>query len=511
MTGQETRRNQAYLAMRGKLFPQCRAKDTGYAEMRGVLMEAAEEENRKRRNKRKPSYHHVGASPRKGGQLYLSESALKVNLYKTSFDQSTVRCSTITQDMELDDSVTTDSLKDNDTSHTSGTASQAEEEDCLAQEPAPPIAPLTVPTTQETHVIQNSSESDFSCRISHRIGEPEGLGPCVGKITRLKYSDNGSLSAGTETGVVFVIHPTAGPCVEPLRGHTSRVLDLEWSKPAQYLLSTSLDKTIRIWAITDTPGVKKSKCIRILHEPSVGVCLRFIPNNNNIFVMGTMSKALKFYNLSTGKPLTRLKIKRFIACLSWSSTGKGLFLADGSGKLSVCEYDTMLHSLKSPSSSLVLERGALITSLSLASPSDTDCDYLIANVISGTVCMVKARRVAPFTMSFHRKFEIPQRKAQIRSSFHPSAQSFATGSEDGSVWVFINPTDTPTPKVLKLQGHQGTVLNVSMNTAGWIASGDELGGIMIWDYQNTVAVTPPLAASAARCGSTLSTPTDSNS
>ena len=42
-------------------------------------------------------------------------------------------------------------------------------------------------------------------------------------------------------------------CVSTLRGHSGDVLDLDWSPDDQYLASSSVDNTIRIWNMLNMP------------------------------------------------------------------------------------------------------------------------------------------------------------------------------------------------------------------------------------------------------------------
>ena len=42
-------------------------------------------------------------------------------------------------------------------------------------------------------------------------------------------------------------------CVSTLRGHSGDVLDLGWSPDDQYLASSSVDNTIRIWNMLNMP------------------------------------------------------------------------------------------------------------------------------------------------------------------------------------------------------------------------------------------------------------------
>lgn len=100
-------------------------------------------------------------------------------------------------------------------------------------------------------------------------------------VTALKFANNhtylfasASLDGQIAIGVVF-----PEEIKHMLSGHTKGVTDIEWSSGNDFLLSTSLDTTIRLW------DVKTGDCIRIVEDSSETLCCCFCPVNNNLFVV----------------------------------------------------------------------------------------------------------------------------------------------------------------------------------------------------------------------------------
>ena len=421
--------------------------------------------------------------------MYLCERALRLQLYRGSMDPSTAGCSTITQDIELescssDKASTVEVDGSSASSHNSLGSSIYAVRNSIDKDKED--LPESTKMSNNEDRMCDFDEIPINCRVSNRYSGPEGMGPVsAGKITALRHGSQ-LLAAGTETGRIFIIS-TEDLSAKPTllqNNHNSQVIDLVWSESGQCLLSTSLDKTIRIWWIESE---SETRCVRVIQEPGVPICVLFTPGNNNVFLVGTASSFLKFYNLSTGKVLKKHKLKRSSGCMAWGQESSILCIADTSGRVSSCYYDFMNHNVKRIST-VTLERGAPVTSLSRKD------NLLLANIMCDSVYLLKLCPKAPYAISIMNKVCVPHQRAILRSSFCPEELLFATGSEDGTVRMVQHTTSSTSgsssrPQVLKLQGHQGAVLNVAVSEKGNIASGDELGCVMIWKYEKQSAST----------------------
>ena len=435
-----------------------------------------------------------------GGPGYLCEDMLQGGLAFRG--QSTARCSTITQDMELDSQSdhSTGSSLESDLETAASSTSRPILVSSMNNGRPPCSSPLLeasifgdvereddkAPSNPFPHPTECTIDLALDCRVLYRIGEREGMGPYAGKITALKYCVGvlSLLAAGTESGIVFIVRE--GKADAPLLGHSAKVMDLVWSEPGSCLLSVSLDKTIRVWRV-DSSRPDANECIRSVSEPAVGLCISLAPLNNNIFVVGTVGNTLTFYNISTGKLVRRHKLKRSAGFLAWSPSGRALYLGDAGGRVVACQYDFMTHDLKK-SSVVHLEEEYPVTSLCLRRTPEGE-DLLLANVMCNVLYLIQTASMPPYTMHVVRRLPIPQRCSILRSVFCPGNRLlFTTGSEDGSLWVVQASIGSEAPpQVLKLQGHQGTVLNVAVNQRGNITSGDEMGCIMIWECRTHTA------------------------
>jgi WD40 repeat protein len=83
---------------------------------------------------------------------------------------------------------------------------------------------------------------------------------CKASVNIVKFGHMSSevLAFGASNGLITlcsVAHPPQ--ILHRMTGHTKEVTDLDWSSNNQYLSSSSLDKSVRVW------DVKKGECLRV--------------------------------------------------------------------------------------------------------------------------------------------------------------------------------------------------------------------------------------------------------
>lgn len=106
-------------------------------------------------------------------------------------------------------------------------------------------------------------------------------------VTRIKFysDDRGILAMGSVDGSLSIVESLAediDKTLKMLQGHTLEITDIEFSKNGNYLVSSSFDKTIRVW---DT---QNGTCLRSFEETSPVTTLIFHPINEHILICGTL-------------------------------------------------------------------------------------------------------------------------------------------------------------------------------------------------------------------------------
>lgn len=99
---------------------------------------------------------------------------------------------------------------------------------------------------------------------------------------------------------------SAGPFVSvPYRtysGHTSDLLDVSWSK-SHFILSSSMDKTVRLWHIS------RRECLCCFQHIEFVTAIAFHPHDDSFFLSGSLDGRIRLWNIPNKKVKFYLKQK----------------------------------------------------------------------------------------------------------------------------------------------------------------------------------------------------------
>jgi len=92
------------------------------------------------------------------------------------------------------------------------------------------------------------------------------------------------------------LRPPKGAIINPIpfreyAGHTSDVIDLDWSKDNDFILSSSFDRTVMLWHF------KKDQCLGVYHHDEVVTSVRFHPNDPTFFVTASLDSMIRMWNI----------------------------------------------------------------------------------------------------------------------------------------------------------------------------------------------------------------------
>uniref|UniRef100_A0A6N2NFZ5 NADPH-protochlorophyllide oxidoreductase n=1 Tax=Salix viminalis TaxID=40686 RepID=A0A6N2NFZ5_SALVM len=74
------------------------------------------------------------------------------------------------------------------------------------------------------------------------------------------------------------------------QGHLDDVLDLSWSK-SQHLLSSSMDKTVRLWHLSS------KTCLKVFSHSDYVTCIQFNPVDDRYFISGSLDAKVRIWSI----------------------------------------------------------------------------------------------------------------------------------------------------------------------------------------------------------------------
>lgn len=98
-------------------------------------------------------------------------------------------------------------------------------------------------------------------------------------------------------------------------GHTGEILDLSWSKN-NFLLSSSMDKTVRLWHIT------RNECLCTFKHKDFVTRLAFHPRDDRFFLAGSLDSVLRLWCIADKNVSYSVQLPDLITAVAFSPDGK---------------------------------------------------------------------------------------------------------------------------------------------------------------------------------------------
>ncbi|KAD3068354.1 hypothetical protein E3N88_36234 [Mikania micrantha] len=113
-----------------------------------------------------------------------------------------------------------------------------------------------------------------------------------------------------------------------LHGHTDDVLALSWSR-SRLLLSSSMDKTVRLW------DIETKNCLKIFSHTDYVTCVQFNPASDDYFISGSLDSKVRIWNIPDRHVVDWIDLHEMVTAVGYSNDGKVAVVGSNKG---ICRF-----------------------------------------------------------------------------------------------------------------------------------------------------------------------------
>ncbi|KAJ8534481.1 hypothetical protein K7X08_016209 [Anisodus acutangulus] len=107
-------------------------------------------------------------------------------------------------------------------------------------------------------------------------------------------------------------------------GHLDDVLDLSWSK-SQQLLSSSMDKTVRLWELSS------KSCLKIFSHSDYVTCIQFNPVDDRYFISGSLDSKVRIWSIPERIVVDWNDLHEMVTAACYTPDGQGALVGSYKG------------------------------------------------------------------------------------------------------------------------------------------------------------------------------------
>jgi WD40 repeat protein len=217
--------------------------------------------------------------------------------------------------------------------------------------------------------------------------------------------------------------------IQQFEGHTSDILDLSWSKN-NFLLSSSMDKTVRLWHIS------RKECLCTFKHKDFVTSIAFHPTDDRFFLAGSLDSVLRLWSIPDKSVAFWNRLPDLITAVAFTPDGKTAMAGVLSGLCLFYEteglkYHTQIHVRSSRGKNA---KGSKITGIRTTTlPEDPDGDIKVLITSNDSRVRMYNLKDKSLEMKFRGHENIC---SQINASFSDDSQFVICGSEDRKTYIW---------------------------------------------------------------------------
>ncbi|KAL3646683.1 hypothetical protein CASFOL_009227 [Castilleja foliolosa] len=319
---------------------------------------------------------------------------------------------------------------------------------------------------QDCEVMSNRPGDDLSSVSGTPVHPMAGIGserPPLAEITPIlserkkKGKNNKKKGNGIPdyVNVPEMVFSLSDKPVCTFNGHQEDVLDLSWSK-SQLLLSSSMDKTVRLW------DLETKSCLKMFAHNDYVTCIQFNPVDDDYFMSGSLDGKVRIWNIPNRHVVDWTDLHEMVTAASYTPDGQGAVFGCHQG---ICRFysidDLKLEHINDVQMKVKSQTKKLPGFQSQPQPKKiTGFQYAPWNpsevLITSTDSRIRIYNGSELVQKY-RGFR--NTGSQISASFSRDGKHVISASEDSQVYIWKveeskNPNGTKKKNGITVQSHE---------------------------------------------------------
>ncbi|XP_011098333.1 WD repeat-containing protein 44 isoform X1 [Sesamum indicum] len=189
--------------------------------------------------------------------------------------------------------------------------------------------------------FDKSEDGNFNLLfLANGSPEPSSMSPNLDGLSEKKRRGRSSISRKSVSLEQILVPETVFALSDKpicsFQGHLDDVLDLSWSK-SQQLLSSSMDKTVRLWDLSS------KSCLKIFSHSDYVTCIQFNPVDDRYFISGSLDAKVRIWSIPDRQVVDWNDLHEMVTAACYTPDGQGALV--GSYKGSCRLYNTSENKL----------------------------------------------------------------------------------------------------------------------------------------------------------------------
>ncbi|KAH7553688.1 hypothetical protein JRO89_XS12G0043100 [Xanthoceras sorbifolium] len=142
-----------------------------------------------------------------------------------------------------------------------------------------------------------------------------------------KKKGKGNRKGDTIPDYVHVPETVFGLSEKPIcsfKGHTADVLDLSWAK-SQVLLSSSMDKTVRLW------DIDSKTCLKVFTHSDFVTSIQFNPMDDDYFISGSLDAKVRMWSIPNRSVVDWTDLHEMVTSVCYAPDGQAALVGSHKG------------------------------------------------------------------------------------------------------------------------------------------------------------------------------------